>query len=73
MAEDLPSVLAALERADTSFLEGRVEEAEAVYRKIAQAGREGHYPGLHYEIASLSLGDLRRSHRWARGRRLRCE
>jgi hypothetical protein len=34
MAEDLPSVLAALERADTSFLEGRVEEAEAAYRKL---------------------------------------
>jgi tetratricopeptide (TPR) repeat protein len=40
---------------------GRDQEAEAVYRRIWQAGREGHYPGLHYEIAALSLGDLLRS------------
>src|SRR5712664_4092934 len=34
MAEDLPSALAALERADTSFLEGRIDEAEAIYRTL---------------------------------------
>ncbi len=37
------------------------QEAAAVYRNIWQAGREGHYPGLHYEIAALSLGDLLRA------------
>ena len=40
---------------------GRNQEAAAVYRRVWQAGREGHYPGLHYEIAALSLGDLLRS------------
>ena len=32
-----------------------------MYRKIWQAGQDGHYPGLHYELAVLSLGDLLRS------------
>jgi len=54
-------VLLALEEGHLLRAAGRNQEAEAVYRKIWQAGREGHYPGLHYEIASLSLGDLRRS------------
>ena len=54
-------VLLALEEGHLLRAAGRNQEAEAVYRKIWQAGREGHYPGLHYEIATLSLGDLRRS------------
>jgi len=36
------------------------DDAAAVYRKIFQAGREGHYGGLHYEIAAYSLGELLR-------------
>lgn len=40
---------------------GRNSEAAAVYRKVWQAGREGRYAGLHYELAALSLGDLLRS------------
>ena len=36
-------------------------EAAAVYRRVWQAGREGRYSGLHYELAALSLGDLLRS------------
>jgi hypothetical protein len=54
-------VLLALEEGHLLRAAGRNQEAEAVYRKIWQAGREGNYPGLHYEIAALSLGDLRRS------------
>ena len=54
-------VLLALEEGHLLRAAGRNQEAEAVYRKIWQTGREGHYPGLHYEIATLSLGDLRRS------------
>ena len=40
---------------------GRPAEAAAVYRKAWQAGRDGRYSGLHYELAALSLGDLLRS------------
>jgi hypothetical protein len=32
-----------------------------VYRKVWQAGQEGHYAGLHYEIAALALAELLRS------------
>jgi hypothetical protein len=54
-------VLIALEEGNLLRAAGRDQEAVAVYRKIWQAGREGKYPGLHYEMASLSLGDLLRS------------
>jgi tetratricopeptide (TPR) repeat protein len=54
-------VLLALEEGHLLRAAGRNPEAAAVYRKIWQAGRDGHYPGLHYEIAALSLGDLLRS------------
>jgi tetratricopeptide (TPR) repeat protein len=54
-------VLLALEEGHLLRAAGRNREAETVYRKIWQSGREGHYPGLHYEIAALSLGDLLRS------------
>jgi tetratricopeptide (TPR) repeat protein len=54
-------VLLALEEGHLLRAAGHNQEAAAVYRRIWQAGREGHYPGLHYEIAALSLGDLLRS------------
>ena len=54
-------VLLALEEGHLLRADGRNQEAEAVYRKIWQAGREGRYPNLHYEIAALSLGELLRS------------
>src|SRR6202045_309552 len=54
-------VLLALEEGHLLRAAGRNQEAAEVYRRIWQAGREGHYPGLHYEIAALSLGDLLRS------------
>jgi tetratricopeptide (TPR) repeat protein len=54
-------VLLALEEGHLLRAAGRSQEAAAVYRKVWQAGREGRYPGLHYEIAALSLGDLLRS------------
>lgn len=55
------NVLMALEEGNLLRAEGRNPEAGAAYRKIWQSGREGHYPGLHYEMAALSLGDLQRS------------
>jgi len=54
------NVLFALEEGNLLREAGHNPEAEAVYRKIWQAGREGHYVGLHYELAALSLGDLLR-------------
>ncbi|MGZ4732834.1 MAG: tetratricopeptide repeat protein [Terriglobales bacterium] len=53
-------VLLALEEGHLLRAAGRNQEAAAVYRRIWQAGKEGHFPGLHYEIAALSLGDLLR-------------
>jgi tetratricopeptide (TPR) repeat protein len=55
------NLLMALEEGNLLRAAGRNAESAAVYRKIWQAGRDGHYPGLHYEIAALSLGDLLRS------------
>ena len=40
---------------------GRLDEAEAVYRKAWQNGREGKYGNLHYEMAAWGLGELLRS------------
>lgn len=54
-------VLLALEEGHLLRAAGRNQEAAEVYRRIWQAGKEGHYAGLHYEVAALSLGDLLRS------------
>ena len=54
-------VLMALEEGNLLRAEGNDQEAAVVYRRVWQAGREGFYDGLHYEIAALSLGDLLRS------------
>ncbi len=40
---------------------GRLQEAETVYRKVWQNGREGKYGNLHYELAAWGLGELLRS------------
>jgi tetratricopeptide (TPR) repeat protein len=40
---------------------GRLQEAEAQYRKVWQNGREGKYGNLHYEMAAWGLGELLRS------------
>ncbi len=54
-------VLMALEEGNLLRADGNDQEAATVYRRVWQAGREGRYDGLHYEIAALSLGDLLRS------------
>ncbi len=54
-------VLLALEEGHLLRASGRNDEAAAVYRRIWQSGRDGRFPGRHYEIAALSLGDLLRS------------
>ena len=40
---------------------GRLPEAEAMYRKVWQNGREGKYGNLHYELAAWGWGELLRS------------
>jgi tetratricopeptide (TPR) repeat protein len=61
LVESYPrNVLMAVEEGNLLRVSGRDPEAAAVYRKVWQAGREGHYPGLHYEIAALGLGELLR-------------
>ena len=55
------NVLFALEEGNLLRDDGHNQEAAAVYRKIWQAGRSGHFAGLHYEMAALGLGDLLRS------------
>ena len=52
--------LFALEEGNLLRVSGKKEEAAEVYRRVWQAGREGRYPGVHYETAALSLGDLLR-------------
>jgi tetratricopeptide (TPR) repeat protein len=53
--------LLALEEGNLLRAAGRNQEAATAYRKIWQAGREGRYANLHYEVAALSLADLLRS------------
>ncbi len=39
---------------------GKLDESEAMYRKVWQNGREGKYGKLHYEMAAWGLGELLR-------------
>jgi hypothetical protein len=55
------NVLFALEDGNLLRAKGQQQEAEAVCRKVWQDGRNGRYSGLHYEIATVALGDLLRS------------
>jgi hypothetical protein len=54
-------VLMAIEEGNLLRAAGHNQEAEAVYRKVWQAGREGRYGNLHYEISAVSLGDMLRA------------
>ncbi|MGA7764927.1 MAG: hypothetical protein WCA27_01755 [Candidatus Sulfotelmatobacter sp.] len=51
-----PTEIANLDRAA-----GRLPEAEAMYHKVWQNGREDKYGNLHYELAAWGLGELLRS------------
>jgi tetratricopeptide (TPR) repeat protein len=50
----------ALEEGNLLRAANKDSEAATVYRRVWQAGKEGHYSGLHYETSALSLGDLLR-------------
>ena len=49
------------EEANLQRAADRPREAEAIYRKVWQNGREGKYGNLHYELAAWGLGELLRS------------
>lgn len=55
------NILLAMEEGNLQRALGRNEDAAASYRQIWQAGREGRFGPLHYEVAALNLGDLLRS------------
>ncbi len=55
------NVLFAIEEGNLLRTKGQAREAEMVYRKVWQEGRNEWYAGLHYEIVAIALGDLLRS------------
>jgi tetratricopeptide (TPR) repeat protein len=61
------NLLFALEEGNLLRAQGHKTEAAAVYKRVFDAGREGHYPSLHYELAALSLGDVLSSQKDYRG------
>ncbi|HWF90835.1 MAG TPA: tetratricopeptide repeat protein [Terriglobales bacterium] len=61
------NLLFALEEGNLLRAQGHNAEAAAVYKRVFEAGREGRYPSLHYELAALSLGDVLRSQKDYRG------
>jgi tetratricopeptide (TPR) repeat protein len=61
------NLLFALEEGNLLRAQGHKTEAAGVYKRVFDAGREGHYPSLHYELAALSLGDVLSSQKDYRG------
>jgi tetratricopeptide (TPR) repeat protein len=55
------NVLFVMEEGNLLRAKGEDRDAEAIYRRVWQDGRNGKYSGLHYEIAAVALGDLLRS------------
>ncbi len=53
--------LLSIEDAHLLRASGHLAEAAAGYRAVFQAGQDGKYGRLHYEMAAYSLGDLLRS------------
>jgi len=61
LVESYPrNLLMAVEEGNLLRASGHNAEAAAVYRKVWQAGKDGHYAALHYEISALALGELLR-------------
>jgi len=50
-----------LEEANLLRAKGDYQAAAQKYRDVWQAGKQGRYPGMHYEMAAVGLGDLLRS------------
>lgn len=52
------NVLLALEEGTLLRALNQPQESAAAYRRVWDTGKAGKYPGLHYELAALYLGDL---------------
>lgn len=55
------NLLIAMEEGNLLRASGKNADAAASYRKVWQIGKNGGYPGLHYEAVAVSLGDLLRN------------
>jgi tetratricopeptide (TPR) repeat protein len=55
------NVLFALEEGNLLRAKGEDQSAAAIYRRVWQDGHDGHYSGLHYEVAALALADVLRN------------
>ncbi len=55
------NMLMALEEGSLLWALGKPQEAEPIYQHIWENGKQGKYGALHYELAAIGLGDLRRS------------
>ena len=55
------NLLLVLEEGNLLRASGKYAEAATSYRKVWQAGKDGKFPGLHYEAVAVSLGELFRS------------
>jgi len=55
------NVILALEEGTLLRALNQPQDAAAAYRRVWDGGKAGKYPGLHYELAALYLGDLLRA------------
>jgi tetratricopeptide (TPR) repeat protein len=55
------NIIFALQEGDMLRAAHRDKEALATYRRVWEAGREGHFPVGGYELALVDIGDLQRS------------
>jgi tetratricopeptide (TPR) repeat protein len=55
------NMLLPLEEANLLRVMGNLPDSAAAFRKVLQTGKAGKYPGLHYEIAAVGLGDVLRA------------
>jgi tetratricopeptide (TPR) repeat protein len=55
------NVILALEEGTLLRALNQPQDAAAAYHRVWDGGKAGKYPGLHYELAALYLGDLLRA------------
>jgi tetratricopeptide (TPR) repeat protein len=55
------NMLLPLEEANLLRVMGDLPSSAAAFRKVLSTGKAGKYPGLHYEVAALGLGDVLRA------------
>lgn len=55
------NMLMAMEEGNLLWAMGFPEQAEPIYQRVWENGKAGKYHALHYELAAVGLGDLRRA------------